>query len=310
MQSSPSYWIVRRALRALQVCVVSVAIYRAGYSSGVVSYAADPERMDKELLRNIASEDDSTTEFHDTSSLDFQRVNSIAMKVIKASKDHCKSEMQAAHKVGKESLEKMDNMLHLVYGHEQIISLHENVAEAEANYEHWESALNRVEGNWKVHLTKNGKTINAFVSDVLPRNLFVQQGLLTALKPTDNELAMIFGHEISHVLLGHSSEELAKSATAQVAQLVFLTFVDPAGLFSLLLEGLSFEATHIFKAYVSRHNEYDADDLGKIIIEKAAFDSVKGANIFLKASQLQYDAQRADKATAPGITTNLRQFMT
>ena len=76
------------------------------------------------------------------------------------------------------------------------------------------------------------------LSGLLPRKVFVKEGLLRALSPSDDELAVVLAHEIAHVVLGHTGTESADRMQALLlgAQLVLLSAVDLTGLLSFLLE--------------------------------------------------------------------------
>jgi Zn-dependent protease with chaperone function len=67
----------------------------------------------------------------------------------------------------------------------------------------WEGRVNTMRGDWHYIVTKDN-SVNAFVTDLCPRRIFINQGLFDIINPTDDELALILGHEVSHLILGHS----------------------------------------------------------------------------------------------------------
>jgi predicted Zn-dependent protease len=75
---------------------------------------------------------------------------------------------------------------------------------------------------------------------LLPRKVFVKEGLLRSLSPSDDELAVVLAHEIAHVVLGHTGSNLESADRMQALllglQLVLLSAMDLTGLLSFLLE--------------------------------------------------------------------------
>jgi Zn-dependent protease with chaperone function len=70
--------------------------------------------------------------------------------------------------------------------------------------------------------------------------VFVKEGLLRSLSPSDDELAVVLAHEVAHVVLGHTGSNLDSSNHMQAlllsAQLVLLSAIDLTGVLSFLLE--------------------------------------------------------------------------
>ena len=151
--------------------------------------------------------------------------------------------------------------------------------------ERWTDAASKMEGHWNFIVIKSPIS-NAFVTELCPRYIFIHQGLLINHKPTDDELGVVLGHELSHVILGHSSSQLDATLMSSIIQLMFLSFIDPSGLLYLLLEFFSFEANSLFKASYSRECETEADNLGLKIASKACFDVEQGSMIFQKLASI------------------------
>jgi len=90
-----------------------------------------------------------------------------------------------------------------------------------------------MKGNW--HFVVIDSPIpQAFVSDLSPRKIYVNTGLLTSLKCNNDELAMVLGHEISHLLHGHTEARYQYQFYLDMCQLLFLSVLDSTGIFTLL----------------------------------------------------------------------------
>ncbi|HEX8962081.1 MAG TPA: M48 family metallopeptidase [Rhodocyclaceae bacterium] len=71
------------------------------------------------------------------------------------------------------------------------------------------------EWNWTIKVIEDPKTVNAFC---MPGGrMAVYTGLLDKIEPTDDELAQVLGHEISHALANHGAEKMSVKIAADVA---------------------------------------------------------------------------------------------
>jgi len=105
--------------------------------------------------------------------------------------------------------------------------------------EFWIHALERLEGaslegidKWQYVLATT-PIPNAFVSEMLPQRLFVTTGLFEQFVHNDDELAMILGHEISHLIQGHLSQKSAFESFLRGLEIIVLMFDPTDGLLSL-----------------------------------------------------------------------------
>ena len=74
---------------------------------------------------------------------------------------------------------------------------------------------------------------NAFVSEMLPQKIFVTTGLFDKFVKNDDELAMILGHEVSHLIEGHFSASSYIESLIRGVE-IFVLMLDPTeGLLSL-----------------------------------------------------------------------------
>ena len=71
---------------------------------------------------------------------------------------------------------------------------------------------------------------NAFVSEMLPQRVFVTTGLFDQFVTNDDELAMIMGHELSHLVLGHGKERLLVDFMLRGLEIAFLMLERKASL--------------------------------------------------------------------------------
>jgi beta-barrel assembly-enhancing protease len=122
------------------------------------------------------------------------------------------------------------------------------------------------------------KEINAFALPGGP--LFVNLGVMTA---ADNEgqLAGVIAHEISHVVLRHSTEQASKAMLAQIPLAVLGAVVGGGAAGQLAQLGIQFGAESVFLKY-SRDAEKEADLLGSQIMYDAGYDPYDMVEFFDK----------------------------
>src|SRR6185436_4436034 len=82
---------------------------------------------------------------------------------------------------------------------------------------------------WEVQVINDPKTVNAFC--MAGGKMAIYSGMWEQLKITDDELAQVMGHEISHALLDHTRERMsiARSTGVGVQILAVATGVGSAG---------------------------------------------------------------------------------
>ncbi len=130
--------------------------------------------------------------------------------------------------------------------------------------------------NWEANVI-SGNEINAFA---MPGGkIMVYTGLANQLHLTDDELAVVLGHEIAHALREHSREQVSQSMAAQTA----------IGLGSALL-GLGQGAAQLgnvgYEALIatrfSRTDEEEADRIGLELTARAGYDPHAGVSLWQK----------------------------
>mmetsp|Transcript_43196 Transcript_43196/g.119464 ORF Transcript_43196/g.119464 Transcript_43196/m.119464 type:complete len:444 (+) Transcript_43196:63-1394(+) len=90
----------------------------------------------------------------------------------------------------------------------------------------------------------------------------------------DEQLAMLLGHELSHVVHDHADGSMKVLAAAAACQIMLLAVLDPTGLLSFLFElGLGGIAKYGLELPYSRAREIQADETGLRICARANFDT-------------------------------------
>ncbi|MFT4171634.1 MAG: M48 family metallopeptidase [Rhodocyclaceae bacterium] len=139
---------------------------------------------------------------------------------------------------------------------------------------------------WETHVITSNE-LNAWC---MPGGkIAVYSGLIEKLKLTDDELAAVMGHEISHALREHAWERASQAANANLGLSVAgaLLGVSSGG---MDMAGLVYQVT--FELPNSRGQETEADRMGVELAARAGYDPRAAIALWQKMSQ-------ADSGGAP-----------
>ena len=127
--------------------------------------------------------------------------------------------------------------------------------------------------NWEINV-QDSKEINAYC--MAGGKIMVYTGLLDQIKPTDDELAAVMGHEISHALREHVREQMSRAKAQQYGLLGLAAVVgvatknaDNAGAALAVGGGLAAVALTLPN---SRTAEHEADEMGLELAARAGYN--------------------------------------
>ncbi|GAB2865793.1 hypothetical protein GCM10027277_38240 [Pseudoduganella ginsengisoli] len=151
--------------------------------------------------------------------------------------------------------------------------------------------------NWQVNLL-NSPTVNAFC---MPGGrIAFYTGILTKLNLSDDEVAMVMGHEIAHALREHAREQAGKTAlTGLAARVIGAGVAAYAGVDPRLGEMGGNVATKLASLRYSRDDERDADLVGMDIAARAGYDPRAGRILWEKMATQSKGAPPAFLSTHP-----------
>lgn len=124
----------------------------------------------------------------------------------------------------------------------------------------------------------NDPTVNAFALPGGP--MFIHTGLL---KSVDNEaqLAGVMGHEMSHVILRHGTNQASKANWIQLPAMLAGMVAGHSMLGQLAAAGVGLGANSVLLRF-SRTDESEADALGSHLMSEAGYNPVEMAHFFQK----------------------------
>lgn len=127
--------------------------------------------------------------------------------------------------------------------------------------------------NWQVNVLES-KEINAYC--MAGGKMMVYTGLLDEIKPTDDELAAVMGHEISHALREHVRERMSRAKAQQLgllgaAALVGISTRSSDNAVKTVALGGAL-ATVAMTLPNSRTAEHEADQMGLELMARAGYN--------------------------------------
>jgi len=144
---------------------------------------------------------------------------------------------------------------------------------------------------------------NAFVSEILPQRFFITSAMME-LATNQNELAMVLGHEVSHLILGHVSQTNQVETMLRTLEILLLSIDPTEGVLALVVIGGLVAIRKALSAAHSRDNEQEADDLGIQITARACYDTVSGAEIMNKMHQAKVAMMKPPSGTKNSVSAS------
>lgn len=141
---------------------------------------------------------------------------------------------------------------------------------------------------WEVNLI-GSKDVNAFC---MPGGkIAFYTGLLERLQLTDDEVAIVMGHEIAHALREHGRERAAKSGLANAgAKLAGIGLSALLGIDANLTTAATGLGANLTMLKFSRDDETEADAVGLDIAARAGYDPRAGVALWHKMAQVSKNA--------------------
>ena len=151
---------------------------------------------------------------------------------------------------------------------------------------------------WEVNLIGN-KQINAYC---MPGGkIAFYTGILDQLKLTDDEVAMVMGHEVAHALREHARERMGKSAATNIGASLLTQLL---GLGQIGQTVTNYGA-QLLTLQFSRDNESEADLVGMELAARAGYDPRAGVTLWQKMSAANKGAPPQWLSTHPSGTTRI-----
>ena len=155
---------------------------------------------------------------------------------------------------------------------------------------------------WEVNVVSTDE-LNAFC---MPGGKIVfYSGLIKRLELSDDEIAVVMGHEIAHALREHSREQVSQAMAAQATIGVGAALLGlGSGTASLAQTG--YDA--LIATKFSRDDESEADRIGLELAARAAYDPRAGVSLWQKMTKAAQGGQPEFLSTHPAGANRVQQI--
>lgn len=154
---------------------------------------------------------------------------------------------------------------------------------------------------WEVILI-NSPQVNAFC---MPGGkIAFYTGILDKMRLTDDEAAMIMGHEIAHALREHARERMGKGAATQLGAAALSRALGVGQLGHQAIAG----GAQLLALEFSRENESEADLVGMELAARAGYDPRAGVSLWKKMSAANKNAPPQWLSTHPSGKSRIAEI--
>ena len=141
--------------------------------------------------------------------------------------------------------------------------------------------------NWEINVQES-KEVNAYC--MAGGKIMVYTGLIDQIKPSDDELAAVIGHEISHALREHVREQMARAKAQQLgllglAAVIGVTTNNADNAASTVALGGTVAAVALTLPN-SRTAEHEADEMGLELSARAGYNPDAAVTLWQKMGAL------------------------
>ena len=135
--------------------------------------------------------------------------------------------------------------------------------------------------DWTVKVIDDPKTVNAWC--MAGGKMAIYTGLIEQLDATDDEIAQVMGHEISHALANHSAERMSVAIANNLALTVYQASSDASPTNAALVAAAAQVAITLPN---SRTSESEADKIGIELAARAGYNPEAAVTLWQKMSKV------------------------
>ena len=158
---------------------------------------------------------------------------------------------------------------------------------------------------WEVNLLGSSQ-INAYC---MPGGkIAFYTGILDSLKLTDDEVAIVMGHEIAHALREHGAERAGKSMAANILVKSAALFAEYKGYDGRMVAGAGSAGANLAMLKFSRDDESEADVVGLDIAARAGYDPRAGVALWQKMGYVNKNSPPKWLSTHPAGTDRINEI--
>ena len=150
---------------------------------------------------------------------------------------------------------------------------------------------------WSVKVINDPETVNAWC--MAGGKMAIYTGLIDKLQATDDEIAQVMGHEISHALANHTAERMSVALATQLGLSGVAIAAGDSRYQGAILTGSSLAAVTAITLPNSRTSESEADQIGIELAARAGYDPRSAVTLWQKMAKVGEEARHNFSAPTP-----------
>jgi predicted Zn-dependent protease len=135
--------------------------------------------------------------------------------------------------------------------------------------------------DWSVAVIEDPETVNAWC--MAGGRMAIYTGLIDQIKPSDDEIAQVMGHEIGHALANHTAEKMSVAMASSIGVVAVGIAADNKG---AAMAGAAAAAALAVTMPNSRTAETEADRIGIELAAKAGYNPAAAVTLWRKMNSL------------------------
>ncbi len=137
---------------------------------------------------------------------------------------------------------------------------------------------------WSVSVIDAPDTVNAWC--MAGGKMAVYSGLIQKLNPTDDELAQVMAHEVSHALANHTAEKMSMGLATQLGLAGAAVVAQKSQHSGAIMQASSIAAVYAITLPNSRAAEVEADRMGIELAARAGYNPFSAASLWEKMAKV------------------------
>jgi len=137
---------------------------------------------------------------------------------------------------------------------------------------------------WSVKVIDDPEMVNAWC--MAGGKMAIYTGLIDKLEATDDEIAQVMGHEISHALANHTAEQMSIAMATQLGMSGVTIAAGDSVYKGAILTGSSLAAATAITLPNSRTAESEADQMGIELAARAGYDPYSAVTLWQKMAKV------------------------
>ncbi len=143
---------------------------------------------------------------------------------------------------------------------------------------------NTANWDWSIKVIDDPTVVNAWC--MAGGKMAIYTGLINKVKPTDDELAQVLAHEISHALANHTAERMSMAMASQLGIMTVGMATSGSRYGGAALTGSALAAALAIQLPNSRTAETEADVMGMELAARAGFNPYAAATLWQKMEKV------------------------